>query len=110
MSTYPFSYCAIVYYHYDTDTNEHKYLREQGMGFADSFTKAASLVENYYGSDLIRIENLELYEESDLLLMPQEHIDAYRERNYGPDVVFKHCDINGRLLIEDYGDGVGHHD
>ena len=59
--------------------------------FADSFAQAAGIIENYYGSELINIQKLELFEESDLILMPQSCIDEYKRREfsaetYGTDI------------------------
>lgn len=102
MSMSPFAFSVVVYHGYNHETNESSYHRQQGMGFADSFAHAAGIVENYYGSDLISIQKLELFEESDLILMPQSHIDEYKRReldaNYGD--VSKPCDAEGHLFCD----------
>ncbi len=99
MSKYPFAFSAVIYFNYDNNTQKTKYVREQGMGFADSFAQAASIIENYYGSDLINIQKLELFEETDILLMPQAHIDEYRQRDLATEVIpiFHSCDVNGDI-------------
>ena len=102
MSNYPFAFSVVVYHGYNKDTGESSYRRQQGMGFADSFAHAAGIVENFYGSDLISIQKLELFEESDLILMPQSCINEYkyRENNVNYDDVSKPCNAEGHLLCE----------
>ena len=102
MSMSPFSFSVVVYHGYNKDTGESNYHRQQGMGFADSFAQAAGIIENFYGSDLISIQKLELFEESNLILMPQACINEYKRReldaNYGD--VSKRCDAEGNLFCE----------
>ena len=104
MSNYPFTFSVVVYHGYDEKTNTSSYHRQQGMGFADSFAQAAGIIENYYGSDLINIQKLELFEESDLILMPQSCVDEYKYREfsaeaYGTDISAP-CNSEGHLLCE----------
>lgn len=105
MSNYPFTFAVVVYHGYDKETNTSSYHRQQGMGFADSFAQAAGIVENYYGSDLISIQKLELFEESDLILMPQSCIDEYkrRENEVNYEDVSKPCDTEGVIFCPDCG-------
>jgi hypothetical protein len=102
MSNYPFAFSAVIYNGYDADRGESKYVRNQGFGFADSFAQAAGILENYYGSELISIEKLELFEESDLILMPQSCINEFRRRETSTDYsdIFKPCNADGYLLCE----------
>ena len=104
MSNYPFTFSVVVYHGYNKDTGESSYHRQQGMGFADSFSHAAGIIENFYGSELINIQKLELFEESDVILMPQACIDEYKRREfsaeaYGTDISAP-CDADGHLLCE----------
>lgn len=98
----PFSFAAVVYQGYNHETNESNYHRQQGMGFANSYAQAAGIIEKYYGSDLISIQKLVLYEESDLILMPQTCINAYDRRECNADwsEVSKACNVDGALLCE----------
>lgn len=103
MSNYPFTFSVVVHHGYDQETNTSSYHRQQGMGFANSFAHAASIIENYYGSDLISIQKLELFEASDLILMPQPCVDEYRNREfsaeaYGTDISAP-CDAEGNLIF-----------
>ena len=102
MSMSPFAFSVVVYHGYNKDTGESSYHRQQGMGFADSFAHAAGIVENFYGSDLISIQKLELFEDSDLILMPQACINEYKRREDGANYedVSKPCDAEGHLLCE----------
>ena len=104
MSNYPFTFSVVVYHGHDQETGESIYHRQQGMGFADSFSHAAGIIENYYGSDLINIQKLELFEESDLILMPQSCINEYKRREFaaeGYDTdISAPCDAEGNLFCE----------
>ena len=102
MSRSPFSFAVVVYHGYNKETGEFIYHRQQGMGFADSFAQAAGIIENFYGSDLINIQKLELYEESDLILMPQTCINEYKRREDGVNYedVSKPCNVEGHLFCE----------
>jgi hypothetical protein len=103
MSNYPFTFVAVVYHGYDKETNTSSYHRQQGMGFADSFSQAAGILENYYGSELINIQKLELFEESDLILMPQSCIDEYKRREFVAEAydtdISAPCDAEGKLIF-----------
>ena len=105
MSNYPFTFVAVVYHGYDKENNASSYHRQQGMGFAESFAHAAGIIENHYGSELINIQKLELFEESNLILMPQSCIDEYKYREfsaeaYGPDISAP-CDAEGVIFCSD---------
>jgi hypothetical protein len=93
---YPFAFSAVIQDDCDEATREHAYVLDTGMGFADSFSQAAGIVENFYGSDLICINKLELFEDTDLLLLPKEVIDDYRGNKYRG----KSCDIDGNIIEE----------
>ena len=105
MSMCPFSFAVVVYHGYNKDTGESSYHRQQGMGFADSFAQAAGIIENFYGSDLINIQKLELYEESNLILLPQSCIYEYNRREHDADwsEVSKPCDAEGVIFCPDCG-------
>lgn len=100
MSNCPFVFSVVVYHGYDKETKTSSYHRQQGMGFADSFAQAAGIIENYYGSELINIQKLELFEESDLILMPQSCIDEYKHRETSTDYseISRPCDAEGNLI------------
>ena len=101
--SYPFTFSVVVYHDYDKETHTSSYHRQQGMGFADSYAHAAGIIENYYGSELINIQKLELFEESNLILMPQSCVDEYKHREfsaeaYGTDISAP-CDSEGNLIF-----------
>ena len=102
MSNCPFAFSVVVYHGYNKDTGESNYHRQQGMGFADSFAQAAGIIENFYGSDLINIQKLELFEDSDLILLPQSCINEYKRRETSTDYseISKPCNADGYLLCE----------
>lgn len=95
----PFCFTAVVSEGFNEKTKKHEYSLQHGMGFADSYSEAASFVENYYGEDLMAINKLELFEESGLMLFPKKVIDDYRKDSYAGEP----CDYNGNLLSVDSG-------
>jgi hypothetical protein len=103
MSNYPFTFSVVVYRGYDKEAKTSSYHRQQGMGFADSFAHAAGIIENYYGSNLINIQKLEMFEETDLILMPQSCIDEYKRREFSAEAyntdISAPCDAEGNLIF-----------
>jgi len=49
---------------------------ESGMGICYNFTDAVAQIENFYGEELVKINNLTLLEEGDLIFMEPEWINA----------------------------------
>lgn len=91
---YPFSFEAIIY---DEFTENNDYLLTSGMGFAHSYSDAADKIDKNFGDELIKIKYLELYEESDLLLLPREVIRKYANDEYKHEIP---CDKDGNELTE----------
>ena len=91
---YPFCFSAVVCEGLNEETKKYEYSLQHGMGFADSYSDAASFVENYYGDDLMAINKLELFEESGLMIFPKKVIDDYRKDS----CVGEPCDMEGNLL------------
>lgn len=98
MNKNPFSYSAIILGSINETANEYTYILEHGMSFANSYADAASILESYYGDDLITIKDLTLYEESPVILTTQEQIKNYANSNAGLDYN-QECDINGNVII-----------
>ena len=102
MNKSPFTYEVITFDSFDLE-NKARYCKQQGMGLAETFAEAASIIERYYGTDLVSIKSLELFDESDLILMPQSCIRDFKRREYnGADYgkLFQSCDIYGNLYTE----------
>lgn len=93
---YPFCFTAVVCEGFNEKTKKHEYTLQHGMGFADSYSDAAGIVENHYGDDLMAINKLELFEESGLMIFPKKVIDDYRKDSYAGEP----CDYDGNLLSE----------
>ena len=91
---YPFSYTVI---HIDHD-NENSYLRESGMGIAESYANAMAIIENFYGDDLISVRKLELYEESPLIILPEQVTEDYAEASNDYNFPKVYCDANGNPI------------
>lgn len=88
---YPFSYTVVIIDH----DNENSYLRESGMGIAQSYANAMAIIEGFYGDDLISVRKLELYEESPLIVLPEYVTEDYAEASNDYDFPKVFCDANG---------------
>jgi len=66
--TYPFTY-KVTYLNCD-----YKEITQCGVGFADSFTSAAEMIEDYYKDDLVSIDRIYLMEEGNLIEIPEEEM------------------------------------
>ena len=104
--SYPFSFSAIVYDGYDNTTKEHEHVLCSGISFADSYSKAASIIENYYGDTLIAIKEIRLYEEDEIIPLPDTIIRDF-VRNIA-EWEFCNCDIDGTILEKDNTWGYRH--
>ena len=89
--SYPFSYTIVRIDH----DNENSYLRESGMGLAESYANAMAIIEKYYSNDLISVRKLELYEDSPLIIFPEQVTEDYAKasNDYNFPKVF--CDAKG---------------
>lgn len=96
MAVYPFGFTVIIYEEYDEKTNTSKYRRESGMGLADSYMTAAQQLDNYYGEDLLAIKHLELFEENNIILLPESTMIGYAKTDFG--YMGEACDIDGNLI------------
>lgn len=74
---YPFKFKAKIY-NYDMTIQ----LYETGMGLCDSYANAAGQIENFYRDELISIEKIELFEDSTLILLPEEVCNNYNTDKY----------------------------
>lgn len=88
---YPFSY-TVVYVDHD---NENSYLRESGMGFAESYAHAMAIIEKCYDCDLISVRKLELYEDTSLIILPEQVTEDYAKASNNYDFPKVYCDANG---------------
>ena len=98
MTVYPFGFTVIIYEEYDEKTKTSKYRRESGMGLADSYMTAAQQLDNYYGEDLLAIKHLELFEENNIILLPENIMMGYAKTNFG--YMGEACDVDGNLIEE----------
>lgn len=87
------------------DAKNKKYYTNTGLGMADSYSKAASVLEEYFGDELCKILHLELYEEENLIFMTERMIEEYAnfdipgvdtERIVGFEQRQENFDIEGR--------------
>ena len=85
----PFSY-EVVYCGLEPNT----YYRESGVGFAESYSHAANQIEEFYGTDLIAIHHLELYEENHLISMSP----GFAQSIFGGISKPMKCDVNGNYI------------
>lgn len=94
---FPYSYTAVIYDEYDEINHISQYKRESGMGLAESFSEAVKQLEEYYGDDLISIKHLELFEENNVILLPEHVIENYA-RAEGYYCQAPHCDAFGNHI------------
>ena len=59
--------------------NASEILLSGGLGIASSYAEAVAQLENFYGNDLISILLLELYDEGNLLFLPEDCLDIFSE-------------------------------
>lgn len=57
----------------------HKTIKEYLTGFAQNFTEASRLVEDYYGEDLVSINHLEFVGDSNILPITEVIYEKMRE-------------------------------
>ena len=84
-----FSYEVVIFV-------DDKFYLENGMSFADSFAEAATILQDYYGSDLLSINHLELLDETLVILLPREvvkRVEIADESSFALP-----CDDRGNLL------------
>lgn len=96
MATHPFAFTVVFYDEYDSEACENRYLRESGMGIAASYSDAMRIIENYYGTDLVTVKHLELFEENELILMHESCIKEYA-KNADSSIAIP-CDSGGKPI------------
>lgn len=105
MAKYPFGY-QVVAYMGDTFDSELYYILESGMGMCTSYTDAMSQIEECFGTDLVSIKYLELYEESSLIPMPMSSVVNYAESDWPHDNACIPCTERGitraEMISNDY--------
>lgn len=97
---YPFTYTVVIYDELDFDYKP-MYKRESGLGFANSYAHAMEQIENYYSDDLVKVINLELFEERSLLIVPEAFAKDFSTKDFASDAI--PCDHNGISLAEQHG-------
>lgn len=90
--SYPFAYTVQIY----DDTK--KYCLENGISLCDSYKDAADILEQYYGSTLIAIKHLELFEESQVIILPKDALDKITECLESYDDFAIKCDEKGKVI------------
>lgn len=94
---YPFTYTVVAYDELDFN-HKPMYKRESGLGLADSFAHAMEQIEDYYKNDLVKLINLELFEESSLLIVPETFTKDFSTNDFTSAAI--PCDHNGEPLAE----------
>jgi hypothetical protein len=93
MAMFPFAFTVVFYDEYDEENHKDLYRRESGMGIADSYADAMKSIENYYGTDLVAVKHLELFEENELILMSESCIKEYAKNVDNVSSIA--CDVDG---------------
>lgn len=66
------------------------------MSFADDFVEAAAILQEYYGSNLIAIKHLELFEETSVIVLPRDVVKKVELSDESSFALL--CDDCGNLL------------
>ena len=69
--TYPFRYKVQFY----DEAASNKVRTECGVSLCTNYADAAGVIEGYYGNTLIAILHIELYEDSPVILLPEDILD-----------------------------------
>lgn len=92
---YPFAFVVVS----ECDGDTSNYIRESGMGLAENYCDAVDKIINYYGTDLICIKHLEVFQNGpELILLTEDIINEYRKTDFG--MTGMPCDINGNSILE----------
>lgn len=75
------------------------YYSESGMSFADNFSEAASILQDFYDSELMAIQHLELFEETSVIVLPRKVVKNLEISNESSFAI--PCDARGNLFEED---------
>ena len=91
MIKYSFSYEVILF---DGKT----YYSESGMSFADNFSEATSILQDFYKANLMIIQHLELFEKTPVIILPRDvvkNVEVLDENSFAIP-----CDARGNLIEE----------
>lgn len=75
------------------------YYSESGMSFANNFSEAASILQDYYDSELMAIQHLELFEETSVIVLPRKVVKDLEISDESSLAI--PCDAHGNLFEED---------
>lgn len=65
---------------YNTDNDY--YSEVCGLGLANTYTEAANYLENYFGDELISIDNITLLEDENLIFLPKKVVEDYKKTEF----------------------------
>jgi hypothetical protein len=91
---YPFSFTVVFL---DPINEGNTYATETGMGFASSFANATAILEKTYGTCLVAIKHLELYEPTDVIVLNKDIVNQYSKDNFS----FFPCDHEGNIINQE---------
>lgn len=80
--SYPF-YFKVLTYNYE----EHKYFTMTGLGLCASWGDACDQMDREFGEELVSIEHLELFDNDNLIFLPEETCEKFANTEY-PHVDF----------------------
>ena len=92
---YPYVFTAIIYDRYSCPDNKHIYFYESGMGLCSCYADACAQLETYYGDDLIRIRDLALLEENNILILDAATVKAYEDGAFENSSNRRYCTVDG---------------
>ena len=90
---YPYVFTAIVCVDFIDGKNIYAY--ESGMGLCSCYSDAAAQLECNYGDDLIRIRDLSLLEENNVLILDARTIKSYEDGTFENPSNRRYCTADG---------------
>lgn len=74
------------------------YYSESGMSFADNFSEATSILQDFYKANLMIIQHLELFEKTPVIILPRNVVKDLEISDKSSFAI--PCDARGNLIEE----------
>ncbi len=90
---YPFRFKVQIF-----DSDERTYYISNGLGLCTSYTNAAKQIENHFQRDLCSILNITLFQEDNLIFLPETICNTYEKTEF-PEIDYAYkCDEKGERI------------
>lgn len=93
---YPFRFKV---QNFNRDDDEGRYYITNGLGVCTSYADAAEQIETYFGDELCSILNITLFQEDNLIFLPEETCEEY-SKTYFPSIEYSYeCTPEGEKIV-----------